>query len=543
MRMVAARIAAAETWVYARYSSSKQSDLSIEQQAEACTALAKRYGLPSPKAARIYSDRARSAKSLKGREALAQLLRDAEAAKASNPGVQRVLLLWSVDRLGRNLFDAIGVAGRLHRELGLRILSEDEHLDSEDEDFRSELARAAEHADRFLVKLSKNTARGLASARSRGHFLGKTPIGFKRENKKLVPDPSMMKWVQWAFDETHKLKGHVAEVMRRLRAQPTGRKWPHKRVLTKLLRNPRYVEAGGVSREVFDAVQKFMGQRGQLFNREADGRLRGGAGRGSSVVLGLFRCAECGGPITTVKRDNTDRRVGCRRHNGEGSCSNGVTVRERVLLQRLVEEINRRVLAPDVLDDVKARVSAQMQAAASTQADDLRAIDDQIRDREGRMARLVRALETEDMPEVAARLKELRAEVAALQEQRAGVAEPPKVHVLTSAVAKHMERLAELLAEGGAEAATVLHDLILGGQMASGGRGSSTFTFKFAPFDSLVTLSAAGPYRTSWRRPSRRRAAIRARAPRGGCAPQSRRCGPRADRRRCRAACPAWRPA
>ena len=51
--------------------------------------------------------------------------------------------------------------------------------------------------------------------------LGKTPIGFKREDKKLVPDPSMMKWVRWAFDETHKLKGHVAEVMRRLRAQST----------------------------------------------------------------------------------------------------------------------------------------------------------------------------------------------------------------------------------------------------------------------------------------------------------------------------------
>src|SRR6267142_1684137 len=209
MRVVANRSAATETWVYARYSSSKQSDLSIEQQAEACSALANRHGLPSPKAARIYSDRARSAKSLKGREALAQLLRDAEAAKASNPGVQRVLLLWSVDRLGRNLFDAIGVAGRLHRELGLRILSEDERLDSEDEDFRSELARAAEHADRFLVELSKNTARGLASARSRGHFLGKTPIGFKRENKKLVPDPSMMKWVRWACDETHKQIGRA----------------------------------------------------------------------------------------------------------------------------------------------------------------------------------------------------------------------------------------------------------------------------------------------------------------------------------------------
>jgi len=63
------------------------------------------------------------------------------------------------------------------------------------------------------------------------------------------------------------------------------------------------------------------------------------------------------------------------------------------------------------------------------------------------------------VPEVAARLKELRAEVAALREQRAGVAEPPKVTVLTSAVAKHMKRLAELLAEGGAETATVLRDL------------------------------------------------------------------------------------
>ncbi|HVX97248.1 MAG TPA: recombinase family protein [Polyangia bacterium] len=489
-----------ETWAYCRYSSAKQNDYSIEQQQEACAALSRRNGLPVPSPARVYADRARSAKSLRGREALAQLLRDAAVA---TPGVRRVLLVWSVDRLGRNLFDAIGVAGQLHRELGFRILSEDERLDSEDEDFRSELARAAEHADRFLMKLRRNTVRGLKDAAARGAYLGKPPIGFKRENKKLVIDPGMMRWVAYAFEQTRKLRGHVAEVMRRLREQPTGRPWPHKRVVTKLLRNERYVTAGVVSREVFDDVQRFMTERGQLFNRTSDGRLRGGAGKGSSVVLGLFKCADCGGPITVVRRDKTDRRLGCRRHNGEGDCSMSVTVRESVLLQRLLDEINQRVLDPEALDDITARVNAHAQAARASQAADLQSLDDQIADREQRAARLVRALETgEDMPEVATRLRELRAEAAAIKERRASVAAPPEVTILSSAVAAYMPRLAELLAGGGAETAAALRDLVRDGVMGRQGRGCAVFTFKFAPFDSLVSMSAAGPRRSSRATPS-----------------------------------------
>jgi DNA invertase Pin-like site-specific DNA recombinase len=502
-----------ETWTYLRYSSSKQNDLSVEQQLTAVGELCTREGFPEPLEGRRYADRAKSAKSLKGREALARLIRDAETAAVSDPGVQRILLLWNIDRLGRNLFDAIGVAGRLSRDLGFRIATISDELDSDSDDFRSALARSAEHADTFLVRLGKNTKRGLADARRKGHDLGKCPIGFKREasTKTFVPDHAALKWVAYAFSQAHALRGHVSEVIRRLRQQPTGHAWSHKRTLTRMLRNRRYIDTGAVSQVVFDAVQKFIDNRGSRFNRDPKGRLRGGAGTGHSALIGLFRCT-CGAPVVTTKRDLLDRRLGCRRHGSENDCANSVTVRESVLLKALLDEVRERVLDPAAIDMLTQAVTAKVEAAAASAGAEAWLIDDLLADRTQRIRNLVSKAEATEvpMPELQARLQELRAELAELQASRAAVVEPATVTVLRTAVTAYLPRLAGLLAGRGPETAAVLRELISGGLMTSEGRGKARFDFTLAPLGGLVSVSPSGLSRTSWRRPWRRRAATRA---------------------------------
>lgn len=79
---------------YSRYSTDKQSDLSVERQEEKCEAYALRTGRT---VLRKYADRARSGNSTVGRDDLERML---ESARAREFGV---LVVENVDRLARNL--------------------------------------------------------------------------------------------------------------------------------------------------------------------------------------------------------------------------------------------------------------------------------------------------------------------------------------------------------------------------------------------------------------------------------------------------------
>jgi DNA invertase Pin-like site-specific DNA recombinase len=481
-----------EVWAYTRFSSAKQNDRSSQQQLDEIRSMCRRFGLPAPSAVRVYSDEAKSAKSQQGRESLARMLRDAEAA--SGRGVCRVLALWNLDRLARNFYDSVLLAEKLNRQLGFRII-DTEGLDSDDEGFRSELASSAEHADRFLRRLSKNTKRGLADAAAIGHYLGKCPTGFVRDlaRKTIAIDAESMEDVKFAFEQAHRLRGHIADVARRLRER-TGDDW-HKRTLTRVLRNRRYVDAGAVSDRLFEDVNAFMAERGKTFNRDkSTGRLRSGKGTGRSALLGIFKCT-CGAPVVTVKRDMIDRRLGCRRHNADAACSNGVSVRESVLLSSIVDEISPRLLDFEAIDRLTAAVSAKVQATASRTWDETKRIEREIADRERRVKNLVTQAEeaSEAMPELSARVRELREEIVALRTERETVAEPATITVLKPAVEEYLPRVAELLAARGPETSSVLKDIIKNGVMKSEGRGKARFEFDLAPLGAFVSLSASGP--------------------------------------------------
>ena len=118
-----------EVWFYGRFSTDLQRDSSIEQQHEVAVRICRENGLPPPAKHRRYEDRAISGKSMKGRDELVRLLRD---ASTPSDGVQRVLVLEDLDRFSRNFFDSIEMAKRLVVQLKFRILTEG--LDSEDDD-------------------------------------------------------------------------------------------------------------------------------------------------------------------------------------------------------------------------------------------------------------------------------------------------------------------------------------------------------------------------------------------------------------------------
>jgi DNA invertase Pin-like site-specific DNA recombinase len=492
--------AVVETWAYCRYSSDKQNDRSIEQQISEIERICQRLGLPAPGAERIYSDRAKSGKSVKGRDQLARLLADAQQ---DTRRVRRVLMLWDVDRLGRNLFESIGIAGRLYQGLGFRIATCD-GLDSDHDRFKADLVRAAESADYFITRLRRNVKRGLEDARRKGHWLGKCPVGYRRvkDEKTIVPDPEQLRWIGFAFAEAHRLRGHVAAVLRTLRAR-TGAAW-HKRTLIRVLRSPRYVEAGAVSREVFDQVQEYTSERGKIFNRAHDGRLRSGAGTGRSPLLSLFKCGLCQSPIVTTKRDLTDRRLGCRAHNADCSCENGVTVREGVLIRMIVSTLQERLLDGAGMGRLIDMIGEEVEAMSRSAELDGRNLATEIADRERRIGRLVKRMEESDdaMPELEDRLRELRAEVKALRAKEGDVSRPISKDVVKASIRDYLPRLSDMLAGQPDELRAVLPDVVKDGVMFSEGRGKSRFEMNLLPLGALATLAPSVPLPSSRATPS-----------------------------------------
>ena len=129
------------TAIYARYSSHAQDGgTSIEVQLDACG-----KGL-EPASFREYVDRARTGRSMVGREALLRLLADAEAGQ-----IDRVLV-YKYDRIGRNLAETSAIIAQLE-DSGVEVVSVTEGKD--------QLARGmhlviSEHYSRVLAERTRD---------------------------------------------------------------------------------------------------------------------------------------------------------------------------------------------------------------------------------------------------------------------------------------------------------------------------------------------------------------------------------------------------
>jgi site-specific DNA recombinase len=105
------RVATMKAAIYARFSSDKQTDRSIEDQVALCEAVCKHEGLT---VVGIYDDRAISGASTLNRLGWQRLMRDAKAGKF------KVVVAEALDRISRDQEDLAGIHKRL-RFVGIDI--------------------------------------------------------------------------------------------------------------------------------------------------------------------------------------------------------------------------------------------------------------------------------------------------------------------------------------------------------------------------------------------------------------------------------------
>ncbi len=233
--------------IYARISSDKQSENSIEAQLRVCRQWAEQHGHT---VVREYVDHGFSAKTAK-RDAFQQMVKAVLAGQAD------AIVVHKLDRFSRNREDSITYKAMLRRK-GKQVISVSEPLGDSPTDRL--LEGVLETLNEFyLLNLAAETQKGMRNLAANGIFPLRPPMGYYKKNKMTYVDPERGPLMTGAFESfatgDYTLSEWTAESFRRGLQTKTGRKI-QKGQWSKLFRNPFYLGKFMWNDEVWDGVHE-----------------------------------------------------------------------------------------------------------------------------------------------------------------------------------------------------------------------------------------------------------------------------------------------
>lgn len=321
--------------IYARFSSDKQTEDSIEAQVRACREYAAGHGLH---VVDIYADEAISGKGSKTaqRRQYQRLLRDC------GKGLFSVILIHKYDRIARNLGEHVNLEARL-KDKGVQLIATAQDFGSTNE---AKIMRALvwSMSEYYIDNLAQETKKGLRETALKGlHAGGYPPFGYDVVNQAYVVNDLEAGYVRKMFDAAQTRSGFVGLIdemdrqgIRGKRGKPI--KYPQ---IYEILRNEKYTgvylysptEASNradrrqkpeairienampaiISRSQFEEVQKIMNERKQT-GRKADymcsglvycrcgAKMHGMTSRRKGHEYRYFTCsAKCGAPVVHME--------------------------------------------------------------------------------------------------------------------------------------------------------------------------------------------------------------------------------------------------
>lgn len=367
--------------IYARYSSDKQNDASIEDQLRLCRERATREGWTIVDS---YSDRSISGASLI-RPGIQDLLEDASA------GNYDIVLAESLDRISRDQEDIAGVYKRL-KFAGAQIVTLSEGSVSELEiGFKGTMGAV------FLRDLADKTRRGLRGRVEAGRSGGGNSFGYDVV-RRLEADGSQATGERQINPEeaaivTRIFDDYVGGLSPRKIAQtlneegvtgPRGKAWGASSIHgnlrrgTGVLNNELYIgrlvwnrlrylkdpdtgrrvsrlnppedwvsvptpELRIVPQELWDAA-KSRQQQAALPKRTNLGRAMGSARRAKYLLSGLLRCGACGGGMSVISQTH----IGCSAARNKGTCDNRKSVARTKVEDRVLTALSDQLMAPEL---------------------------------------------------------------------------------------------------------------------------------------------------------------------------------------------------
>lgn len=425
--------------LYARVSSSKQREESIEDQFNALEARAAKEGGWDVVAK--FADRAVSG-SRADRPEYQRMLAAAKRREFD------VLLLWKLDRFARDLVEQERTVRRLEFD-GLRLVAMDGY-DTAQKGGKVHRAIKGAISEDYLEKLAEDTHRGQEGQAKRGYLAGGKAYGYdlvpvmdgtevdqfgnpKRRGTVLRPNKVQARIVRELFQRfaDGESERHIAAVLNGRRIASPGSAWNRKvrrasgwagSAVNVIVQNSTYTgklvwnksrwvkdpDSGIRKRKerpesewhthvddkmrivdngIWDRVQKRLALRKTT---HVTGGGRGRKAQGPKYVLsGLLRCGLCGAHYIISSKD----AYACSSYIGGRSCKNDVRVNRLHAEKVLLAEMRRRLLAPAMVAKMAAELRAEyekrLQAPAATAPKELQKLD-------ARLSQLRQRLKTGD---------------------------------------------------------------------------------------------------------------------------------------------------
>ena len=218
--------------IYARFSSARQQEQSIDGQVRYCTQYAEQRGY---QVVDIYADRAISG-TTDERPEFQRMIADAKLHKFD------YIIVWKLDRFSRDRYASAMYKHELKKN-NVKVLSATEGIGEGDESVILEAILEA-MAEMYVKQLSQNVTRGMREAALQGHHAsGTAPYGYRTEDKKLVIIPEEAAVVKYVFEQYAKgvSKREIAD---KLNAQGlrthTGAPF-HFNSFQRMLKNEKYI--------------------------------------------------------------------------------------------------------------------------------------------------------------------------------------------------------------------------------------------------------------------------------------------------------------
>jgi site-specific DNA recombinase len=420
--------------VYSRFSSDRQSAVSIEDQIRKCREYAERHGWEVLEE-HIYADHAVSGTSTE-RRGLQQLLVSAEQKNRAFG----VILIDDTSRLTRKLADALNLYERLTFS-GVRLVAVSQGVDSDSSQAEILFGVHGLIDGVYSRELGLKTHRGMQGCALKAHHTGGRVFGYRSVrdadgvkleiveseaatirrmvelygkgqslkriafllNSEGVKSPQPQKgrvsqsWCVSSVRHILKNRRYTGQIVwntkRKVRVPGTGKRvyrrrpeseWvittaPHLRIVSDDL-------LAAVERR-FETTQKLWGA-----GVKGTGLTRGHA-KQVYLFSGLLVCGECGGSISLVGgRANTKRsEYGCSLHaqRGDTVCKNDLRIQRHEVEGRLLAGLQERVLREEFIDYVICGLQDELRQRHETLRSELKELREEKHRIEGELKRLV----------------------------------------------------------------------------------------------------------------------------------------------------------
>ena len=282
-------------FIYGRFSSHKQQELSIEAQIDICREYAEKHNIT---VVGEYVDRARSART-ENRADFRRLIRDACT------GVVDCVRVWRYDRFFRDRAESALYRKQLEAA-GVHLISVTEFIPDGSAGVITQgmIETVAEY---FSAKLSEDVTRGMNKAAQHCQITGGAPLGYRPgPNKRWQIDPVGAELVKRCFEwyDSGKSMGELADHFNKEGHKTAKGNSFNKSSFTTILRNKKYIGiyeydgtvsiAGGVPRIIEDDLF-FRVQRKLDANRHRPGAYKAEV---PYLLSGKLFCGKCGSPMT-----------------------------------------------------------------------------------------------------------------------------------------------------------------------------------------------------------------------------------------------------